>query len=67
MNDTQPASPESETPSLDPIAQLAAMDPADTPAPFESYAQLLTDELEQAGASAPVPEQLSADLEMPEG
>ncbi len=47
----------------DPIAELGALDPADAPGPAERLAADLASELEDAGADAPPPVQLRADLE----
>ena len=46
----------------DTVEALAAMDPADAPAAAERYALELAADLEDAGAAAPAPVQLSADL-----
>ena len=57
---------EDEPPSTDadghPVDLLAALDPADAPAAAERYAGDLAAELEAAGAAAPDPVQLQADL-----
>jgi hypothetical protein len=65
MNDTH--TPEGEmTPNPaganHPIDELAALDPADAPGAAEQYAASLAAELEDAGAAAPDPVQLEADL-----
>jgi hypothetical protein len=46
----------------DPIANLAALDPADAPKAAEDYARELAAELEEAGAPPANPVQLRADL-----
>ncbi|MCP3998679.1 MAG: hypothetical protein GY722_26955 [bacterium] len=46
----------------DAVEKLAAMDPADAPGAAERYALELAKDLEDAGAAAPDPVQLSADL-----
>lgn len=50
------------TPDMDAVDALAAMDPADAPGAAERLAATLAEDLEEAGASAPDPVQLRADL-----
>ncbi len=51
-----------ESDSQHPVDALADLDPADAPGAAERYAAKLAAELEDAGASAPDPVQLRADL-----
>jgi hypothetical protein len=67
MNDTHNSEqPDTEAsripPDGDPIGEMAAVDPADAPVLAERYAADLAAELEAAGAAAPDPVQLQADL-----
>ena len=58
MNDTHGA----DIDEGDPIAELAALDPAEAPEVAEGYAAELAAELEEAGAQPARPLQLRADL-----
>lgn len=68
MNDTHTFEPTGNEPpsdgdDRDAIDELKALDPADAPAAAERYAGELAAELEAAGAAAPDPVQLQADLD----
>jgi hypothetical protein len=65
MNDTHTFDDDMTTDPADgkhPVDELAEMDPADVPGAAERYAATLAAELEDAGAAAPDPVQLRADL-----
>lgn len=67
MNDTHTTGPTNDRSSNDgspqhPVDELAALDPAEAPAAAEQYARELAGELEAAGAAAPEPVQLQADM-----
>ena len=66
MNDTHANETEDTVgdpnPATDAVDAIAAMDPADAPGAAERLAAELAEDLEEAGASAPDPVQLRADL-----